>query len=162
MRKAWCDAQDELTALRPVEKGMECYVRFWEHARHYSDYKKKVPPPDLGGLHVYAFGPPSAPEVDAVQLEKSLEDVQVRMCGKDVLEVSAEERGPAGKGSDFFSYESPCAAGPEAEKGTDHGGLCDGGARTRKAWEPPRLEWTRSPGNAASVGAQRQKMCTHY
>ena len=68
MRKAWENAQDKLEALRPVATGRECCVRFWEHARHYSDYSKQVRP-DLGGLDVYAFGPPSAPEIEAARLE---------------------------------------------------------------------------------------------
>ena len=99
MRKAWENAQDELAALRPDKPSREDYFRFWEVARNYANYSKKVPP-DLGGMHVYAFGPPPVLEVDAVLLED--EDVQVRMCVKEVLEASVEERGPAGKGSSFF------------------------------------------------------------
>ena len=37
------------------------------------------------------------------------------MCEDDVLEVSVEESGPAGKGSSSFLNESSCTAGPEAE-----------------------------------------------
>ena len=117
MRKAWENAQDDLEALRPVEKGQECDTRFWEDARHYSNYKKKVPP-DLGGLHVYAVVGPPAVVLEEVLEEVALEDVQVRMCAKEVLEVSVEERGPAEEGACSFTYGSACAAGPEADKGS--------------------------------------------
>ena len=63
MRKAWENAKDEIAALRPVEPSREDYFRFWEVARNFPNYSKKVPP-DLGGLHVYAFGPLSDPEVE--------------------------------------------------------------------------------------------------